>query len=175
MLSVNRNVFSTVCVTLLMLGFSTNVVAADSSYLQLKAAYLVNIARFVSWPEKDAASGVVLCLPQNSDLAVLKELLDGQPVGSDRNLDVRMPVGKLSDCNILYLDESSAKKTTFEAVRNSSHTLVVAETPIAWERGFAIQMYTRDLKLRLAINEAIVKDADYEMSSKLLRLYRRLN
>ena len=145
--------------------------ADDASYLRLKAAYLVNIARFVSWPSDDEKV-VRLCLPSASDLAPLSATLDGQPVGNERTLRVVEPLGA---CDLLYLDKFSARAERFEAFGDSGKTLVVAEIADARQRGFAIQMYTRDLKLRLAINEDIVQDADYEMSSKLLRLYRRLN
>lgn len=175
MSSVVRNLYSLFCAALLLLSFSIKAPAEDTSYQKLKAAYLVNIARFVNWPAMESGNSVTLCLPAASDLHAMRALLDGQPVGNDRTLNVISPVADITTCNILYLDGALANHTAFTDAENSERTLVVAELPNAWERGFAIQMYTRDLKLRLAINEEIVKNASYEMSSKLLRLYRRLN
>ena len=141
---------------------------------ELKAAYLANIAKFVSWEGR--GSKVNLCIHDDSSLLEFVPALDSQQLGEDKVLNVHVGEFNINECEMLYLDEASIEQNKIAPLHHDTPwLLVVGDLPGGLKRGLTIQFFTRDLKLRMAIDEKKVATASYKISSKLLRLSRNLN
>ncbi|HKV81912.1 MAG TPA: YfiR family protein [Candidatus Sulfotelmatobacter sp.] len=154
--------------------------AASSEYL-IKAGFIYNFAQLVHWPSvafSQADSPVVIGIlgtdPFGSiiDRVVENKKLDG------RNLVVkRLRWGKdlkdLKECNILFV--SSSEKEHIPDLVNTVKwlpILTIGETPGFAARGGIINLTLEDNKVRFEVNIEAAKQANLNISSRLLALAR---
>jgi YfiR/HmsC-like len=141
----------------------------------VKAAFLVNFAKFVEWPESSY-------LGQGAPFSIC--VLGEDPFGDALN-DLRgkfvlnRPVAvwriKNADdgwrCQILFVSasEKSHLPAIFKALRGA-RTLLVGETDGFAASGGDIQFMLEDDHVRFAINPDAIRRAGLQVSSKLLAL-----
>ncbi len=150
-------------------------VAAEADLeAELKTAYLVNIARFTTWSNQDEKK--ILCIFKESTIYPEVSQLLGFEFGPELPLMILVDPTHLGSCHMLYWDENSETDQNNE-ILTTSHAglLVVSDLSDAIKRDFAIQFFVRNLKLRFSINQQVVKESDYKISSKLLRLSRQMD
>ncbi len=136
---------------------------------KLKAAYLVNIAKFVRWP--DNPDVVRLCASASTRLYDYLAEVNGITIGNDVVLSVVFDAKSDDGCNMVYWDQ----RLVDGGITNNPAIVYVTDQPGGLDEGFIVQFFLHDLKLRMAINEERLDAAQFEISSKLLRLSRRLN
>ncbi len=146
------------------------------SEYQVKATYLYNFARFVTWPVKFASSkdnSFAVCVlgpdPFGSalDSTFAGESLDSKPVVIRR---ISKPQDA-ADCRILFI--SSMEENHLQeilAARDEAGALTVSDMPGFAQRGGMIQFVLNGDRIRFEINLASAKSARLVLSSELLKV-----
>jgi len=152
--------------------------AASSEYL-IKAGFIYNFAQLVQWPSaafSQADSPIVIGIlgtdpfGTSIDRVVENKKLDG------RNLIVKRlrwskDLKDLTECNILFI--SSSEKEHVADVINMVKwlpILTIGETPGFAARGGIINLTLEDNKVRFEVNIGAAKQANLNISSRLLAL-----
>jgi hypothetical protein len=143
---------------------------------QVKAAFLYNFTRFISWPSSAFNSptapfviGIVGNDPFGSYLEDIidQEKVDNHPIIIQRYHDIK----DINNCQILYISVSDDNKIK-EIIAGVAHQNVLtvgdADKFVKW--GGVISFFKDDNKLRVQINMAAAKTAGIEISSKLLKI-----
>lgn len=145
---------------------------------QVKAAFLLNFAKFVEWPA-DAFAGpqdpVAICVVGKDPFgASLDQVVRGETVNG-RPLAVRRPRQALEarDCQIVFLAESERRRQ--EDVLSSmegASVLTVGEGDGFLADGGVIRFVLEENRVRFEVNLAAAEASRLKLSSKLLRLAR---
>ena len=152
--------------------------AASAEYL-IKAGFIYNFAQLVQWPSaafSQADSPIVIGIlgtdpfGTSIDRVVENKKLDG------RNLIVKRlrwskDLKDLTECNILFI--SSSEKEHVADVINMVKwlpILTIGETPGFAARGGIINLTLEDNKVRFEVNIGAAKQANLNISSRLLAL-----
>jgi len=162
----------------LLLLVATALVAAVASAgprgeYEVKAAFLVNFASLVEWPEDAFGEDGDLKVGIFGEEAVVDEirsLLDGRRVGSRlvraRHLD---SLQELPGLHMVYVTGSASPdvEEVHRALGGAS-VLLIGESDGFARRGGAINFYTEKSRIRFEVNPEAVKSAGLRVSSRLL-------
>ena len=141
---------------------------------QVKAAFIYNFIKFVTWPSgEDARSGTVrLCvLGEVPDMASFEDL-EGQELMGKRMTMVHLKEARdARTCQVLFLSSalSSRLTETLDIVRGLP-VLTVGDTDDYAQRGVMINMYIDKKRVRFEINADSAEAAGLRISAKLLSL-----
>jgi hypothetical protein len=154
----------------LWLAWPLAAVPAPTLEYQVKASYLFNFARFVTWPG-DVFGGdrFNLCVIGadrfGGALDALKgERVDGREIAVHR-LDQAAPARPVH-CHLMFLAAGAHAGT----VANERGVLTVGEHPGFVERGGIINLTEERGRIRFEINQAAAQQAGLTVSSRLLDL-----
>lgn len=146
----------------------------------IKAAFLYNFARLVTWPETafgaDDAPFVVAVLGEDPLGAALDKAFEGKSVG-DRAFVVKRvkAAAELGVCQLLYLRDTSQLAKALDALRDRA-VLVVGDGDGVTGAGGTIAFYQEQtpegVKVRFEANPDVAGRAGLTISSKLLALAR---
>lgn len=143
---------------------------------QVKAAFLLNFAKFIDWPESSFASPQapfsICILGADPFGAEIDETLHGQTLDGRAVIVQRLrDATGLRRCQVGFISasEKSHLADIFQAVRGA-HVLLVGESPGFASAGGAIQFQLRDNRVRFSINPEAAERAGLRVSSKLLSL-----
>jgi len=156
----------------LALGSGT-ALAEQPLELRVKAAFLLNFARFAAWPpEKFSAPNAPLriCALERDPLApALRELLSGKNVDA-HPIAVREVArdGDWQGCHLAWLDNAESLQPVLRGLEAQA-VLSVHEAPAALPDA-VIRLYVQDDKLRFEINDSAAQRARLRLSSRLLSL-----
>ena len=148
----------------------------------IKATFLFNFTKFVDWPPP--AGGVPsqepfrLCVVAEPAFGpIVDRTIEGESVGG-RPLQRVTPASfdAAATCQILFLgrSESDRAERWIAAVRNAP-VLVVSESAAAWTRGAHINFIVEENRVRFDVNPEAANRAGVTISSKLLRVARRVS
>jgi YfiR/HmsC-like len=164
--------------SLLLLGSGQKLAAqaAISPESQVEAVFLYNFARFVSWPPRafpdPQAPLVIGVLGEDPFGAYLDETVRGEKVNG-RPLVVQRyrRVGEIKACHVLFISKSEGDRLEqiLAALRGRS-ILTVSDADGFTGRGGMIRFLTEKNKVRMQVNLDVVKSANLNVSSKLLRV-----
>jgi hypothetical protein len=143
---------------------------------QVKAAFLLNFARFVVWPadafESDKTPISFCIFRQNPFGTSLDEITEGKTI-ANRGLVVRRveELPDLKTCQLVFVSDAAEKDlpAVLDELKVSS-ALVVGESQGFADRGGGIQLYLDADKVRFTVNVDATKRARLNVSSKLLTL-----
>jgi hypothetical protein len=144
---------------------------------EVKAAYLLNFARFVEWPdsvfESDASEirvGILGPGPPDRQLKLAMEerLIRNRPI---RVIWLEDPEAAIS-CHIVYLPQAAVHPDGILAATTGKPILTVGESDSFAARGGVIQLYLEDQVVRFEINRAAAERDGLKVSSRLLSLAR---
>lgn len=146
------------------------------SEYQVKAAYLFNFSRFVSWPLRDAASAggpFAICVMGKDPFgSVLDSTLAGETI-EGRNVIARRvtQVEDAAGCRVLFISmsEESRLKDILTGLDRSS-ILTVSDIAHFAERGGMIQFVLQGDRVRFEVNLASAIGAKLTLSSDLLKV-----
>jgi hypothetical protein len=146
---------------------------------QLKAAFLLNFAKFVEWPPAafaGATSPMVLgILGENPFGDILERTIRDKTINS-RPLVVKEfhSSAEATNCHILFIGASEkARLPELLAGLRRASVLTVGETDRFTETGGMINFVRQGNKIRFQINEVAAKSVGLKISSKLLSLAAR--
>jgi hypothetical protein len=152
--------------------------AQDTIEHEVRAAFLYNFVKFVDWPHH-GLSGDTFRVCVLGDMRVtlaLDGLLAGETVGG--RLLVREEVPTLDaarNCQLLYIGRQEAARTPqlLEAVRDLP-VLTVGDAPRFLEQGGTVRFLLEQDRVRFDVHLGAVERSGLSMSSKLLRVARRV-
>jgi len=139
---------------------------------QVKAAYLYNFGKFVTWPASGAEVFQICILGKDPfgrvlDSTVTGESIDGKKITVQRISRVQEGAG----CNILFVstsEESRLPAILVEAQR--MHILTVSDMPHFAERGGTIGLVNQQGRVRFEVNLKMAEQTHLLLSSELLKV-----
>lgn len=159
-------------------GTATAVDAQTPGEYEIKAAFLYNFARFVTWPDESGNDGsgegqsLDLCVLGEDPFGPALDDYEGKRLGT-RTMRVRrsLSVVELTSCHIIFVARSEQSRfAEVLAAVEGRPVLTVADAEGFIELGGAINFIIRNNKLRFTINGEAAAACGLEVSSKLLRL-----
>jgi hypothetical protein len=148
----------------------------DNLEFKIKAGYLYNFTKFITWPSIKSKS-FNLCLLGNDPFGVIIAPIENKsafslPIRVIR-LDDRENSNLVPDCQILYVSGTDSHKPIFETIKSSPQkmeTLIVGEGDAFASNGGMIGFVNRNGKIKLQINLPSVKHTGLKISAKLLEV-----
>jgi hypothetical protein len=156
-------------------GINPQAEQPKPSEYQVKAAYIYNFGRFVTWPAKvaDQKKDFSICvLGQDPfgpalDSVLAGEMLDGRPVVAKR---ISRPEDA-ADCRILFINSTESNHLQqILAALNQAPVLTVSDMPDFSRRGGIIQFVLEEKKVRFEVNLTNAESAGLVLSSQLLKV-----
>ncbi len=152
--------------------------ARTTSESELKAAFVYNFAKFVTWPrESQTQSGKPLVIGVLGDPGLgqtLQKLLQDKTMNG-RPLEVTI-FGSIDDLRItdVLFVHSERKSTLQSALRITAGlpVLTVSDSEDFAELGGVVQLVREDRKMRFDINVAAAEQAGLRIQAQLLKLAR---
>jgi hypothetical protein len=170
-------------VLLLAVGWPGQSARAQDSQISesdLKAAFLFNFTKFIEWPpEVFAGEGTTMNVGVYGNEEFTKTL---RTLLADKKAHGRpFTVKRLSNpaeaktCQILYFQESESRKMqlAYETIKKLP-ILTVGESDDFLDHGGMFNLFFEDKQLRFEVNPATAENAKLTVSSKLLRLAKKI-
>lgn len=166
-------------VTMMMLSPASQAWAQDgetSSEYLIKAGYIYNFAKLVEWPATTFAqpdSPIVIGIVGNDPFGpVIDKVLEGKKVNGHPFLIKRLKTtADVKECHILFVGSSLGPHVS-DTIRLTRGTpvLTISEIPGFADRGGIINLTLEQNKVRFEVNVEAAKEADLNISSRLLVL-----
>ena len=176
--SARISVITFAAVLLLNLATPTRGQVSPSVEYQVKAAFLLNFAKFIDWPANafpDEKTPFKVCIFGYDPFgSALDEIIRGKNINNRELLAQRIAAPpELKTCQIVFVSERGEKRLP-EILNNlkDSSALVVGENENFAERGGSVQLFLENNRMRFAVNVDAVQRARLAVSSKLLALAR---
>ena len=144
--------------------------AAGPSEQEVKAAYLLNFARYVTWPEsafETPDAPLRICVVGNEEFrALLEKIIAGKTVG-ERPVQAasRRSADAAVDCHVAFLNSDAPV-----AALSGSSVFTVSSRPGFAARGGVANFVRAGARIRFEINAGAASAAGLQVSSRLLRL-----
>ncbi len=156
---------------------SAPIFAQDSSLeYKIKAAYLYNFTKFISWPDNSSET-FDLCILGNDPFG---EIIDPIETRKVKNKPIRLyylsSVTNVENCQIIYISQLNEDWNPLESVEdiliiNSlKNTLIVSNSKKAQQINGMITFFLKDGKVKIQINMQAVNKSHLHISSKLLEV-----
>jgi hypothetical protein len=147
--------------------------ARPSDY-QVKAVYLYNFGKFVSWPAavSGSESFPICVIGQDPFGNVLDATLSGETIGGKAVVVRRLSrLPEVAACRVLFISSSEAGRLReiFAAI-NKAGVLTVSDIPGFSQRGGMIQFVLQGSKVRFEVDLKAAEDAGLTVSSELLKV-----
>ncbi len=152
--------------------------AADESASEyaVKAAYLFNFARFVTWPQSAFATpgtALTICILGSDpfgatlDSMLSNEVIDGHALGVRRIAEL----GEADGCHILFVN-GGVEARAVQAALGERPILTVGDAEAFAQGGGMIGFRIDQSTVRLTVNPEALRQNGLVMSSQVLRLAR---
>lgn len=154
-----------------LLLLSGGFLRAQEDERAVRAAFVFNLTKYVSWPQPHnrLVLGVV---GQGNMGTVLKQVLDGK-VSDGRRIVVLMQPSdaELRDCDVLYVEESSPVviRSILDRIRSRT-MLTVGNTDQFTRMGGMVALVRSGDQIEIHVNLDTLRKCRLEMSSRLLNL-----
>ena len=185
--SIKRRLRAVVAILSILLASATLNAqnASGSSEYLIKAGFIYNFANLVQWPSTSFAQPdspiVIVILGEDHFGTTLDHALEGKKVNARpfvikraRSVsELQRALGPQKECQILYVSSSEMSHLS-EAIQmlKGVPVLTIGETPGFAKNGGIINLILEDNKVRFEVNVQAAKDADLNISSRLLALAR---
>ena len=169
-------------ITWIWLFFSNSVISASTKpyEYEVKAAFIYNFAKFIDWPDSSFESATspfyVGVLGKNRFNGYLEKILSGKKL-KGRKIQIRYfkNFKEVKYSHILFISSSEKKRLrhVFKALEKKG-ILTIGDTEGFISTGGAIGFVMKDNKVRFEINLNSARKARLTISSKLLRLAKKV-
>lgn len=143
---------------------------------KVKAALILNCARFTQWPDNAFAGAdkpCDFCVVGGAALEASFRTIDGKDIGS-RQLRVRFVrgAGDFQGCDAIFISKDIDPSTALGILADVKDrpVLTVGEMTDFARRGGVINFFNREGRLRLEINPGSARRQGLKLSSRLLKL-----
>lgn len=175
-----KDTFLTRILLALALLFSSALAAQDDNLeYKVKAGYLYNFTKFITWPDLKAPS-FNLCLVGQDPFGTVIIPIEtktafAKPIKVIRLDDAGMQskVGSIADCQILYIDSANALKKALATIKSDAQNtgiLLVGSGEEFAAAGGMIAFVNREGRIKLQINQDAVRQSGLKISAKLLEI-----
>lgn len=162
----------------LLLAAAPARAAADASLPSVKAAFVFNFIKLVSWPERrfdsDSAPIQVCVLRGDSMEPALRQSLGGKMAGA-RPVEVAAVSGddNLSGCHVLYLGSQASVRYAVLMTRVAGKGVLLIDEgeQFTWPDGM-IRLFLEQSRVRFELNLDSVERAGLKVDPRLIRLAR---
>ncbi len=147
--------------------------AQAASEPALKAAFLLNFAKFTDWPEDLLAptAPIVLCVTDGDVESALVATIVGRTINQHPLAVSRVKLDAAKACAILYAGKLDRKRTAqLAAALSGANVLTVGDEEEFAASGGMIGFFEADGRMRFAVNLAAVERTRLRLSAKLLTL-----
>jgi hypothetical protein len=158
-------------VGLLLFNYCAGAVAVPE--YQLKAAYLIHLSEFTTWPaEKMQQPFFNICIATGSSLSEPLEQISGHKVKEKTlNIIYDVTIDKLKDCHVFYVEDKLNKKFFQQNLQKNTAILTVSSDASFTKEGGIIEYYLDDEdKIKMRVNLKALSQSQLIMSYKVLRL-----
>ena len=164
------------CLTMVTRAAAEKIPGSAEEY-EVKAAYLLNFARFVEWPDsafESETSDIIVGFvgPGEPDRKI--EL--GMEARSIRGRPIRViwldGIDAVPSCHIVFVPRTAVHPEAILAAAAGRPILTVGESDSFAARGGVIQLYLEDQVVRFEINRMAAERNGLKISSRLLSLAR---
>jgi hypothetical protein len=142
---------------------------------EVKAAYLFNFGKFVTWPPNDTSSSapfVICVLGEDPFGPILDKTTAGETINGKRIADKRIVrPEEARDCSILYISAAQSEhlNNILAAVKDAP-VLTVSDMPGFVQRGGMIQFLLDQGRVRFEVNLGPAQPNHLVVSSELLKV-----
>lgn len=147
--------------------------AESRSEYQIKAAYLINVARFVEWLQPASKAAFHFCLVGRDPFGeILGDLIAGKTIDK-RPLQIRRIAGisELEACDVVFLPATEMYRfNSLTASLAGRSVLTVGEAKGFAARGGVVNLVTEEEHVRMEINPEAAARARLKVSSRLMQL-----
>lgn len=156
----------------LLLLSSPRLLQAQEDERAVRAAFVFNLTKYVSWPQGHQ-DHLGLCVSGGGAMGpVLKQVLEGKVTDGRRiNVLLRPTEIELRDCDMLYVEESSASRirAALDRIRSKA-VLTVGDTDQFTRSGGMVALVRSGDQIEIHVNLDSVHSQRLQMSSRLLNL-----
>ncbi|MCQ8106381.1 YfiR family protein, partial [Methylomonas sp. SURF-2] len=159
----------------LLISLSTGMARAeDSLEYKIKAAYLYNFTKFITWPALTGTS-FNICLVGADSFQNLLDSLESRTVQDKPIRIVRHDnVKQIKNCQIVYFDNADGRIDNIIpnalSVASFSNSLTVSGQPLFAESGGMIGFVLEQERVKLHINLKVLKQSGLGISAKLIEV-----
>ncbi|MEZ5359763.1 MAG: YfiR family protein [Candidatus Zixiibacteriota bacterium] len=178
----SRDLYLTAISWLILLCAFASPVFAQTSEYTMKAIYLERFSRFIDWPKvadiEDTSRPFILTVigenPFGESLAAVfkdQKILKKQVIISYVD-----SVEHIDSCHMLFI--ASSEKNNIDHIIDRVKdlgVLTVGDTEGFAEKGVLINLYLAEGKVRFEVNEAAVKESEFNISYHLMRMAKIVN
>jgi hypothetical protein len=154
-----------------MVAGSGAVYARDVTDLQAKAAFLLNVTRFVDWPSIDGKT-LTICVAADDALhGTIEQVVRGRVVGGRELRTRRLTVGEApSECQVVFVASLHPSDAAEMIRRVSGPVLTIGETLQFLRDGGMMRVFIDEQRIRFQIDRQAAEAAGLRISSQLLML-----
>ena len=171
------------CLMLVLLSVLGPQLAAQDAQVaeaDLKAAFLYNFTKFIEWPAdafaKDDSPVAVGVFGDEEFTRTLRTLLaDKKAHGRAFTVKRLTNIQEAKTCQILFFREAESRKmgSLYDSIKRMP-ILTVGESDDFLDQGGMFTMFSEDKQLRFEVNSTTAENAQLTVSSKLLRLAKKV-
>lgn len=161
----------------LAVGMTLRVPArAQADLFSLEAAFIFNFTAFTDWPaQRGRMSTLVVCAHPHGGLNLALSKLEGRATTSRTwHIQPLVDNADLSACDVLIVDGNTADASAVKSALASDRPLLVVRTADAPEGPYVILLVREGDRLRFDVDNREVARRHLGLSSKLLRLARKV-
>lgn len=131
-------------------------IAENSENNQLKAAYIINFARFSSWPESalESTTNLYMCVLMDTELGSYLELMANRKIKGRDVVIVNVEAGvALEKCHLVYFGKGDDEKTQ-RALNNIAGISLITMSDISGfvSMGGMVEMLKQGRKYRFIVD-----------------------
>lgn len=159
----------------LLAGVRTAGAQETAQEYQLKAAFLVNFTRFITWPEQSFAPELpelIICVAGRNPFGNALNGVENKKIGG-RSLRVVTAdsLKNIPFCHLLYVSRSEDANLNILATHLGRQAVVtVSDISGFLKEGGSIEFVTKENRLSFAINNSALKQRGIQASASLLDL-----
>lgn len=160
---------------LAVIPLHTHAGSADLGY-QIKAAYIYNILKFVTFPDSAFhVEGVLnVCILGEDRFGAVLDRINGASIPQGVINIIRLDDGEgeqLDECNALYVVETErwSIKSILSRI-DSKEILTISEFSPFIQYGGLIELFVQDDSIHFRINEELAKVTDFQVAAQLIQL-----
>lgn len=167
---ISRSAKSLLLFFILLLSCISTTVQARSEN-EIKAVYLYNFIKFITWPQEPTTSNINICVYGDNPFGAQTEKLNTLKA-RNRPLNIIYPDKKdRPDCTVVFISPSEEKFADELLVRINNHpVLTVSDMDSFIDKGGIIGFIKLGNVVKFDINLKKARASNIQISSKLLEL-----
>jgi len=148
--------------------FGSFSAGTEGNEYEVKAMFVFNFTKYVEWPESKSDFFTIGVIGESEITEPLERIATQKKVG-DKKIVIRTFSAETEDyCNIIIVSKSRLNKLDQIEKRYAGKGVLIISDESS--RSAAINLVTRDNKVRFEINQSLAKGGGVKISSQLLSL-----